>query len=206
MGSEKFKRPILASEGIQAGETTSPSTFSSPVTVAGKLTLSSGAAISSTLSVAKTLTASSNAVVSRRLTLSSGFRVPTETVTTTGGADTLSAVGVSFITYGSSSVAGDIIIPNPPYAGAVKHIFAQNNTTSIELNLNTHSSAGTFWGTTYNTVTIAAASTGSPGGTPAGTAYLGLIAASTDQWAIFPGSTFNWDFSGSTGSTDSTST
>lgn len=132
---------------------------------------------------------------------SAGIALDTETITTSTAAQTLNAYAVSFITYGTSGKPSDIILPAPPRAGIVKHIFAVNNTTSVELNINTNATANTFWGTTFNTVSISAASTGSPGGTPAGTAYLGLIAASTTQWAIFPGSTFNWDFAASTGST-----
>lgn len=144
--------------------------------------------------------------VGKTLTLTSGLRLPVENVNTAAAAPTLSPVGVSFITYGTSGQPGDVILPNPPAAGIVKHIFVVNNTTSVELNINTRSSASPFFGTTYNTATISAASTGSPGGTPAGSAYLGLVAQSTDVWAVFPGSTFNWDFSASTGSSDADST
>lgn len=185
MGYEYVKRPVYLKSGL---EDALGSTFTTGVTISGVLTLSN------TVTAAKSIT------------LSSGLRFPTEAITTTGGADTISPVGVSFITYGASGVAGDIIIPDPPAAGTIKHIFAVNNTTSIELNLTLKSTAAAFWGTTQDTITLAAASTGSPGGTPAGTAYLGLIAQSTNTWAIFPGSTFNWDFTASTGSTDSTST
>ena len=128
--------------------------------------------------------------------------VPYETVTTTGAAPTLADHGISYITYGSSGVAGDIILPAPPRVGAIKEIFAQNNTTSVELNINTLTTAGVFAGTTNNTVTVSAASTGSPGGVPAGSMYIRLVGVSTSQWAITVGSTFNWDFSASTGSTD----
>ena len=176
MGVEKFKRPILAKEGIQVGGATSPSTFVGQVNF-------------------------SNAV-----SLSSGFSLRVENVATAAAAPTLSAHGISFITYGTSSVAGDVILPDPPAAGALKYIFAENMTTSVELNINAHSSANAFWGTTQNTIVIAAASTGSPGGTPAGTAAIVLVGKTTNLWAVLPGSTFNWDFTATTGSTDSTST
>ena len=145
--------------------------------------------------------ATSNSTFGGNVTLAGDLILPAENVTTTGAADTLTNHGVSFITYGSSGVAGDIILP-APIRGAVKEIYVNNATTSVELNINTNHEDNTFWGTTYNTVTISAASTGSPGGTPAGTAYLRLVGHSTTQWAITVGSTFNWDFSGSTGSTD----
>ena len=129
------------------------------------------------------------------------LKLSTQALTGTDAAQTLSADGVSFLTYGTSGISNDFILPTPVFPGQVKFIFAINNTTSVELNINTNATANTFWGTTFNTATLAAASTGSPGGTPAGTAMLGLVAHSTTQWAIFPGSTFNWDITGSTGST-----
>lgn len=134
-------------------------------------------------------------------TFNSPVVFPTETITAGTAAKTLSKYGVSFVTYASSGKPNDIIIPDPPKTGTDKYIFVQNNTTSVELNLNTASTTHLFWGTTFNTINISAASTGSPGGTPAGSAALHLIAASTTQWAVYPGSTFNWDFAASTGST-----
>lgn len=132
-----------------------------------------------------------------------GLIVDTESVTGSSAAQTLSAYGASFITYGTSGVPNDIILPAPPRAGVVKDVFVINNTTSVELNINTNATANTFWGTTFNTATLSAASTGSPGGTPGGTVALRLIAASTSQWALVAGTTFNWDLSASTGSTAS---
>lgn len=129
------------------------------------------------------------------------LRIKVESVTLSTAAQTLSAHGVSFVTYGSSGKPSDVILPTPPFSGAVKEIFVVNNTTSVEANINTNATANTFWGTTFNTIAISAASTGSPGGTPAGAPYLRLIGASTTQWAVTVGSTFNWDFSASTGST-----
>lgn len=126
---------------------------------------------------------------------------PTESITGSSVAQTLSAVGASFITYASSGKTNDVIIPNPPAAGVVKYIFAINNTTSIELNLNTASTANVFWGTTFNTATLAAASTGSPGGAPSGPPAITLIGVSTSQWAANFSSTFHWDLSATTGST-----
>ena len=131
------------------------------------------------------------------------FAVPFETVNSTGGAaPTLADHGISFVIYGTSGQAGDVILPAPPRAGAIKEIIARNDTTSVELNINTATTANVFAGTTNNTITISAASTGSPGGVPAGTLYLRLLAVSTAQWAAIAGSTFNWDYSATTGSTD----
>jgi len=134
--------------------------------------------------------------------IAKGSRVSAlESLTGTNAAQTLSADGVSVLTYGTSGISNDFILPNPSRVGARKDVLVINNTTSVELNINTATTASVIWGTTWNTITISAASTGSPGGTPAGTASLALIGVSTSQWAVTPGSTFNWDFSGSTGST-----
>ncbi len=133
--------------------------------------------------------------------LTGDLTLPTEAKTLSTAAQTLSDDGVSFVTYGTSGKPSDAILPDPPHAGAVKFIFLVNNTTSIEANINPAATANTFWGTTFNTATVAAASTGSPGGTPAASASLVLVGQSTDQWAVLPGSTFNWDFTATTGST-----
>ena len=130
-----------------------------------------------------------------------GLRHDVESLTGSSVAQTLSAYGASFLTYGTSGKTNDFILPNPPAAGIQKHVFVVNNTTSIELNLNTASTANTFWGTTFNTATLAAEATGSPGGTPHGTIALTLIAQSTSQWALVSPSTKAWDLTGSTGST-----
>lgn len=176
MGVHKEKRPILATEGIQAGETTSPSTFSSPITVSGLLTLSSG------------------------------LKLASEAVTVSTALQTLSPSGVSFVTVATSGGDRDFKLPAPPARGVVKVVMVDNQTTSVDtvIHTATTSTANTFWGTTFNTASLAAASTGSPGGTPAGTAALLLVGASTAQWAVLPGSTFNWDFAGSTGSSSMT--
>ena len=127
--------------------------------------------------------------------------LPTEAVTLVAADQTLSPDGVSFVTMATSGAGMEGIIPNPPCAGAVKYIFVINNTTSDNSRFHTASTANVFWGTTFNTATISAASTGSPGGTPGGTVALTLVGASTSQWALVAGTTFNWDLSASTGST-----
>lgn len=128
-------------------------------------------------------------------------KVPVETVTLAAGDQTISRNGVSLVVLASSGVANDAVLQAPDESGQVKEIFLVNNTTSVEAAIHTNATANVFYGTTYNTATISAASTGSPGGTPGGTAALRLISASTTQWALFPGTTFNWDLSASTGST-----
>ena len=135
------------------------------------------------------------------IVLSGFISLPTEAVTLAAGDQTISRNGVSLVTYGSSGAANDAVLQAPSHAGQMKSIFVINNTTSVEAAIHTNATANTFWGTTYNTATLAAASTGSPGGTPGGTAGLILFAASTTQWALIPGTTFSWDLSASTGST-----
>ena len=135
------------------------------------------------------------------ITLTGDLTLPVESITLSSAAKTVSREGVSFLTYGTSGKPNDAIVQAPSAAGQVKFIFLFNNTTSIEANINTAATAQTFWGTTFNTATVAAASTGGPGGTPAATMGLTLVAQSTTQWAVLPGSTFNWDFTATTGST-----
>lgn len=132
---------------------------------------------------------------------SAGPKYAVESLTGSSVAQTVSAYGVSFLTYGSSGKTNDFILPVPPGAGYQKQIFVVNNTTSVELNINTNATANTFWGTTFNTAVLAVAATGSPGGTPGGTVALFLVGASTSQWAVVSGTTFSWDLSASTGST-----
>lgn len=161
MGYEKFKRPILASKGL---EVKGPSTFSTKVVFANQV------------------------------------RLPTESLTGSTATQTLSAHGVSFITYGTSGKANDFIIPAPPAAGAIKYVHAVNNTTSVELSFHLGSTATVFFGTTANQVNLAAASTGSPA-VPSGAPSFTLIGVTTAQWSINVSSTFHWDVVASTGST-----
>lgn len=132
---------------------------------------------------------------------SSYLTLSNSTVSVTAAAQTLGNRSVDFLTVTSSGSGRDFILPAPQKKGQTKLIFVDNQTTSVDTTIFTNATANTFWGTTYNQVTHSAASTGSPGGTPAGTASLILVAASTTQWAATVGSTFNWDFAASTGST-----
>ena len=178
MGFEKIKRPILSlgAQFLSSGASTSPGS------VAGDLVLN-------------------DTVRAAGLTLTAGLRIPTEAVTLAAGDQTISRNGASFVTLGSSGAGRDGVIQAPSGVGQVKYIFLINNTTSSDSRLHTNATANTFWGTTFNTAALSTGSTGSPGGTPAGSVMLGLVAQSTTQWALFPGSTFNWDLSASTGST-----
>ena len=179
MGWEKIRRPILAPGGNFVAPGSNSTT---PGSVSGDLVLT-------------------DTVRTAGMTLSAALAMPTEAVTLAAGDQSISRNGVSFVTLGTSGSGRDAVLAAPSAAGQVKYIFLINNTTSVDCAIHTNATANTFWGTTYNTATVSAASTGSPGGTPAGSAMLGLIAHSTTQWAAFPGSTFNWDFSASTGST-----
>ena len=179
MGFDKHKRPILA-PGIAVHTPGSAST--SPDSVAGDVDVS-------------------DAFRGVSQTLTGALAVPVESLTLTAADKTISRNGVTFLTLGTSGIANDAVLEAPSAAGQIKQVFLINNTTSDECRIHTNATANTFWGTTYNTATLSAASTGSPGGTPAGTVMLGLTAHSTTQWALFPGSTFNWDLVGSTGST-----
>lgn len=131
-------------------------------------------------------------------TLSGDLILPTSSYTAVAAAKTLMNHGVSFITEGTSGSAKSIILPKPPAAGAVKYIFISKNTSSEQLTVYTNSTADAqnFFGTTFNEVKVAASTVN-----PAGTPFLMFVGASTNQWAVTVGSTINFDFAASTGST-----
>lgn len=179
MGYAKFKRPILApgitvSSGGVAGAT-GPGTVMGDLDVTGDLRTAG-------------------------LTLSGGLNLAVESLGVSTALQTLSANGVSVLTLASSGAGRDFRLPAPT-PGAFKLILVSNNTTSVDTIIFSNGTANTFFGTTYNQAALAAASTGSPGGTPAGTVSLLAVGVTTAQWALWPGSTFNWDLSASTGST-----
>ncbi len=177
MGFEKIKRPLFV-PGIAVG--TGAST--TPASVAGDIDVS-------------------DAVRGVSVTVTGALALPTEAITLAAGDQSLSGVGISIVTLGTSGAGRDAVLAAPAAAGIAKHVVLINNTTSVDCAIHTNATANTFYGTTYNTATLSAASTGSPGGTPAGTVGLDLYSVSTSQWALLPGSTFNWDLSASTGST-----
>ena len=126
-----------------------------------------------------------------------GFRFgPVETHTLAAAIFTLNGHGTSILTYASSGGPRDAILPDPEYSGQQKEIWLIQNTSSVEAQIHAQSTASVFAGTTFNQIAIAASTVA-----PAGTAYLKLCAVSTSQWAVTVGSTINWDFSASTGST-----
>ena len=132
---------------------------------------------------------------------SAGLTLNSATASVAATDITLSAAAVQFVTVGTSGSGREVILPAPRRRGDLRYVFFDNQTTSVDTRVHTATTASVFWGTTYNTLSMAAASTGSPGGTPGGTVGLVLVGASTSQWALMVGTTFNWDLSGSTGST-----
>ena len=179
MGFQKSKRPILA-PGLA-------------IATPGSLSTSAGS-VSGDVDV-------QDAVRSVSVTMTGALVMPTEAITLAAGDQAISGVGISVVTLGTSGAGRDAVIAAPAAVGINKHIVLINNTTSVDCAIHTNATANVFWGTTYNTATVSGASTGSPGGTPAGTVSLNLFSISTSQWALQPGSTFNWDLSASTGST-----
>jgi len=103
--------------------------------------------------------------------------------------------GYNFVTYGTSGVANDMLLPNISYKGQQVSVSVDNNTTSVEANVNTATTSDTFWGTAFNTATIA---TTGDDGIPS----LGLTAVTTAAWGITGiSSSGHWTFSATTGST-----
>lgn len=147
--------------------------------------------------------ASGNSTFTGNVVLGADLVLPVESVTSSTALQTLSDHGVSFVTVASSGAGRDFKLPAPPAAGAVKYVYVINNTTSVDTRILAHTTAvaNTFWGTTFNEAALAAASTGSPGGTPDGTVGLMLVAASTAQWAVTAFGSTNWTFAATTGST-----
>ena len=123
-----------------------------------------------------------------------GERVEAITLGTT--ARTLSGHGVSFLTYASSGGARDAILPAPEFSGQTKEIFLIKETSSEEAQVHAATTSAVFAGTTFNQITVAASTTFT-----AGTPYLRLVAQSTATWAVTVGSTVDWDFAATTGST-----
>ncbi len=132
----------------------------------------------------------------RPVGFSGGLAEPVETFTLSTVTRTLSPKGVSFLTYASSGGSRDALLPKPSFPGQVKEIFLIKNTSSEEAQIHAPSTANVFAGTTYNQVTVAATTVA-----PAGTAYLRCVARTSTNWAITVGSTIDWDFAATTGST-----
>ncbi len=134
--------------------------------------------------------------IKRSVGQTGGLAVPVNSVTLSDSVVTLVSGGVNAVTYGTSGISNDAIIPAPNIAGEVLRIALDNATTSIEANFNTDTTGNNFFGTTgSNTISI---------GTTAGTlAYsFELTSVSTSQWAITAiSSSVDWTISSTTGST-----
>ena len=127
---------------------------------------------------------------------SEGFLVPTETVALSTAVQTLAGEGVSFVTYGTSGDPNDAIIPAPFYAGQQMTVVLDNQTTSLEANFNTATTAAgeDFFGSTFNTITVTS--------TINSNIFFSLTAASTAQWALTNlSSTVDFSLTATTGST-----
>lgn len=134
----------------------------------------------------------------RPVVIGDSFVVPTEAVTSSTALQTLSALGVSFVTASTGGGGRDFKLPAPPHAGAVKYVYVdQSGSTAPEVvRIVTATTAAVFWGTTFNEVACAGSTVN-----PAGTPMLVLVARNTTSWAVGVGSTSTWDFAASTGST-----
>ncbi len=125
---------------------------------------------------------------------SGSVALPVNAVTLSSAVQTL-AVGVNAVTYGTSGLASDMLLPAIKTVGEVVVVSLNNGTTSLEANINTASTAVTLFGSTFNTATVA-----STAGSllPA----VEFTSVSTSQWAVTNiSSTADWTFAGSTGST-----
>ncbi len=129
--------------------------------------------------------------------------VVTSTVTLTDVAATIASEGVVFVTYGTSGISNDVIIPTPDFQGAQLQVVLDNNTTSLEANFNTATTgaANDFFGSSFNTITA--------NSTDNETSSFSLVAVSTAKWAITSLSVnattaathMDWTLSATTGST-----
>lgn len=139
---------------------------------------------------------------SKRPTFSPESRAyPVNTATLSSAAVTLKR-GLNLITYSSSGKASDMLLPDPGFIGEEIIVLVDNQTTSLEANINTGATGQLFYGTTFNTATVAT--------TAIDAIPIQLVAATTAQWAVLsypalPASTaaygVGWSLSASTGST-----
>lgn len=123
-----------------------------------------------------------------------GVAEPVTAVTLSSAAATLS-LGVNAVTYGTSGLASDMLLPDIGAVGQRVVVALNNGTTSLEANINTGSTGSVFWGSTFNTATIAST---------AGSLvpHIEFVAVSTSQWAVASiSSTADWTLAASTGST-----
>lgn len=121
-----------------------------------------------------------------------GMKHRVSTVTLSTAVQTLNP-GLNLVVYGTSGVAADALLPEPSFVGEEITVVLNNGTTSLEANINTHATSSVFYGTTFNTATVATTAADPP--------TIQFIAASTSQWALFQGTTASWTLAGTTGST-----
>lgn len=130
-----------------------------------------------------------------------GYVDKVESVTLSTAMQTLANEGVSFVTYGTSGKPSDAVIPDPSFKGARKTVILDNQTTSLEANFNLASTGKTFWGTTFNTLTIGSTANDAPA--------FELVAQAATRWAIVnrtanlstAAAGVDWVLSATTGST-----
>lgn len=124
----------------------------------------------------------------------------TQTIALSGvsalGTTAVTSRGITFITSTGTGAGWSLPLAAPGRAGVTKRIFVNQNST-VPVQIHTASSANTFYGSTFNSVTF----------TTAGGAILPgvvLIAASSVQWAvqsIYPVATTATTYITSTGAT-----
>ncbi len=123
-----------------------------------------------------------------------GIAHPVNSVTLSTAVQTL-AVGINAVTYGTSGVPSDMLLPAIKSVGEVVSVALNNGTTSLEANINTSATGVTLFGSTFNTATIASTA-GSL--VPA----IEFTSVSTSQWAVtYMSSTVDWTLAATTGST-----
>jgi len=129
-----------------------------------------------------------------------GLAVPVNSITLTDAAQTLAVGGVNAVTYGTSGISNDMLLPAPNVGDVVK-VVMNNGTTSLEANINTAATGSVFFGTTANTITANSTANDS--------SAVELIGVSTSQWGVVSlsvnGTTaathMDWALSATTGST-----
>jgi hypothetical protein len=110
-----------------------------------------------------------------------GLQVPVQSVSST--ATVVNGVGASLITVSTDDRT--YLLGRPARAGVVKYVVLDTPAASTDnAVLRLESTADTFWGTTFQTLTVSTASDG-----PNVLASVTLVGASTTQWALVAKST-----------------
>jgi len=122
-----------------------------------------------------------------------GVAVQVNSIASAAAAATL-VLGVNAVTYATSGVAADLLLPEVLNIGEKISVMVTNGTTSLEPNINTATTGSVFFGTTNNTVTVAS--------TVNANSSIEFVAVSTSQWGVATiSSTVHWTFAATTGST-----